>query len=140
MSERDFAALRVSIVGLGKLGAAMAAAVADRGHTVVGYDVDPRPVRAIAAGRAPMTDPLMQEMIARSAGRLSVTQDLAAAVHGTDVTFVVVPTPSEPSGALSIAQAERAFSEIGTALADKEAYHLVVLTSTVLPGATRHGL
>src|SRR5207244_13365270 len=54
--------------------------------------------------------------------------------------FVIVPTPSDASGAFSLRYAAWAFGEIGAALADKTGYHLVVLTSTVLPGATRHGL
>ena len=55
------------------------------------------------------------------------------------LTFVIVPTPSDARGAFSLDAAARAFDEIGRALAKKDAYHLVVLTSTVLPGATRQG-
>lgn len=140
MTERTDAPLRISVVGLGKLGASMAAAMADGGHQVIGYDVDTRAVRAVQSGKAPVAEPQLQEMIDRNRGRLSATSDLAEAIGGSDVTFVVVPTPSEPSGSFGLMPARRAFAEIGAALAAKPSYHVVVLASTVLPGATRHGL
>lgn len=140
MSDPAGIALRVSVVGLGKLGASMAAAMADRGHRVVGYDLDPRVVDVLATGHAPVSEPQLEEMIGRNRERLTATRDLAAAVASSDLTFVVVPTPSEPTGSLSLVHAQRAFTDIGAALAHKRGYHLVALTSTVLPGATRYGL
>src|SRR5262249_8099969 len=68
------------------------------------------------------------------------THDCAEAISSSDVTFVVVPTPSDATGAFSIEYAAAAFATIGAALAKKDDYHLVVLTSTVLPGSTRYGL
>jgi UDPglucose 6-dehydrogenase len=64
----------------------------------------------------------------------------AEAVNETELTFVIVPTPSDERGAFSLQYAIYAFREIGKALAAKNERHTVVLTSTVLPGATRHGL
>ena len=129
-----------SVVGLGKLGASMAAAIAHRGHRVVGVDVDPRVVAGLAEGRAPVHETGLQELVTANRARLSSTSSHEQAVEATDVTFVVVPTPSEPDGTFSIRYAASAFEEIGRALRRTEGYHLVVLTSTVLPGATRYGL
>jgi UDPglucose 6-dehydrogenase len=56
------------------------------------------------------------------------------------VSFVIVPTPNSKKGAFSLQYAGRAFKEIGSAIAEKKTYHLVVLTSTLLPGSTRYGL
>jgi len=129
-----------SIVGLGKLGAGMAAAIASRGHRVIGVDVVPAAIDAVNAGRAPVQETDLEETIAAHRDRISATLDMTAAVHASDATFVVIPTPSAPDGSFDIRYAREAFSAIGAALRTKDGYHLVVLTSTVLPGATRYGL
>jgi len=129
-----------SIVGLGKLGASMAAAIASRGFNVIGVDVDRRAITLLNTGRAPVQETHLEELIAANRGRLRATLDHRDAIRHSDVTFVVVPTPSDERGAFSLQYATWAFREIGRALVDKSTYHVVVLTSTVLPGATRYGL
>ena len=129
-----------SIVGLGKLGASMAAAIASRGLPVIGVDVNERSVALLAAGRAPVQETDLEATIQANRARLRATLSHREAVLGSDVTFVIVPTPSDERGAFSIRHAEEAFAAIGRALREKDEYHLVVLTSTVLPGATRYGL
>jgi UDPglucose 6-dehydrogenase len=129
-----------SVVGLGKLGASMAAAIAARGFPVVGVDVNELAVAAVNAGEAPVYEKNLAETIAANRERLRATTSVLDAVGDSDVTFVVVQTPSDEAGAFSLQYASAAFREIGHALAVKEDYHLVVLTSTVLPGATRYGL
>ncbi|MFW6078102.1 MAG: UDP-glucose dehydrogenase family protein [Gemmatimonadota bacterium] len=132
--------MRFSVVGLGKLGASMAAAIADRGHEVVGVDVDPRAVDAVNAGRAPVDETGLTERIEANRERLRATLDHGEAVRESELTFVVVPTPSDDRGAFSLQYAAEAFREIGRGLRTKDGYHNVVLTSTVLPGSTRYGL
>ena len=131
---------RYSIVGLGKLGASMAAAIAGRGFDVIGVDVNQRSVELLNGGHAPVQETDLEAMIAANRERLCATSSHLEAILSTDVTFVIVPTPSDENGAFSLRYAESAFREIGRALAEKSGYHLVVLTSTVLPGATRYGL
>ena len=140
MQDNKRVQLRVSVVGLGKLGASMAAAIADGGHTVIGYDVEPSMVAALAAGQAPVQESNLQTYVDRNRDRLHARSDLQSVITETDLTFVVVPTPSEPSGAFSLVHAEAAFRAIGEALRHKDTYHLVVLSSTVLPGSTRFRL
>lgn len=132
--------LRCSVFGLGKLGAPLAAALASRGHSVIGVDVNPELVGALNAGRAPSQETDLQYLVATGRKLLRATTDAVDAIQSSDVTFVVVPTPSDSDGSFSIHFARDAFERIGQALAGKDSYHLVVLTSTVLPGATRHGL
>src|SRR5438093_7271022 len=129
-----------SIVGLGKLGASMAAAIASRGHDVIGVDVNHRSVDAVNAGRAPVQETGLQALIAQNRDRLRATMSHEEAIRESELTFVIVPTPSDERGAFSLQYAAYAFREIGKALAKKRDRHTVVLTSTVLPGATRHGL
>jgi len=129
-----------SVIGLGKLGASMMAAIASRGFNVIGVDINPRTVELVNAGHAPVWETKLEETIAANRERLRATLSHREAILGSDLTFVVVPTPSDNRGAFSLQYAAWAFREIGRALKDKEEYHLVVLTSTVLPGSTRYGL
>jgi UDPglucose 6-dehydrogenase len=126
----------VSVVGLGKLGAPMAACFAARGFEVVGVDLDAKKVEAINEGRAPVHEPGLAEWIAKGNGRLKASQDLEAAVRGTDCTFIVVSTPSEPGGGFSLRYVLPVCESIGRALREKQDFHVVVLTSTVMPGST----
>ena len=89
--------MKLSIVGLGKLGSPMAAVMVHKGHSVVGVDVNPAYVAAIQEGRAPVNEPDLAAMIQANRERLSATVDCAAAVLATDVTFIMVPTPSNPT-------------------------------------------
>jgi len=132
--------VRFSVVGLGKLGASMAAAIASRGFYVIGVDVNHRAVELVNAGHAPVQETNLEETIAANRERLRATLSHREAILNSDVTFVVVPTPSDDRGAFSLQYAAWAFREIGRALKEKDGYHNVVLTSTVLPGSTRYGL
>jgi UDPglucose 6-dehydrogenase len=128
--------MNISVVGLGKLGAVLAAVMADRGHRVAGVDVNPAAVSAINKGLAPVSESGLEELIGRNAARLSATADMAAAVAESDVTFVVVPTPSGADGTFSLQFVLNAAESIALALRAKPRYHLVVISSTVMPGST----
>ena len=129
-----------SVIGLGKLGASMAAAMADRGFQVIGVDINRRTVDLINEGHAPVQETDLEDTISANMERLHATLSHREAVMNSEVSFVVIPTPSDEKGAFSIQYAAWAFKEIGRSLAEKEGYHLVVLTSTVLPGSLRYGL
>jgi len=126
----------VSTIGLGKLGAPLAACLASKGLHVVAVDVDEKKVDAVNSGRAPVHEPGLEEMIEENRPRLKATTSIAEAIAATGVTFIVVPTPSAPDGEFSLEYALTACAEIGKALAEKDGYHLVVMTSTVMPGST----
>lgn len=132
--------VRYSVIGLGKLGASMAAAIASRGFYVIGVDVNHRVVELVNAGHAPVQETGLEETIVANRKRLRATLSHEEAILSSDVSFVVVPTPSDEQGAFSLQYAAWAFREIGRALKKKDGYHNVVLTSTVLPGSTRYGL
>jgi UDPglucose 6-dehydrogenase len=131
----DGSNIHLSVIGLGKLGAPLAACLAGRGFTVTGADIVPYVVSSINEGRSPHQEPGLGELIAGCQGRLSATADVQAAVRASEATFVVVPTPSEADGRFSLRFALEACDRIGQVLRDK-AYHLVVITSTVMPGST----
>jgi UDPglucose 6-dehydrogenase len=128
--------MNACVIGLGKLGSPLAACLAAKGLTVIGVDLDPQKVDALNKGNAPVHEPGLAEMIAKSQGRLKATDDVEAAVRDSEITFIVVSTPSEPSGGFSLRLVDPVCQAIGRALAAKSGYHVVVLTSTVMPGTT----
>ncbi|MCC6719552.1 MAG: nucleotide sugar dehydrogenase [Acetobacteraceae bacterium] len=124
------------VVGLGKLGAPLAAVLASVGHRVVGVDLNPAAVQALNEGRAPVAEPGLQERLAMAGGRLRATTDFADAIPASDLSFVIVPTPSGANGMFSNRYVVDAVRRIGTALRGTDRYHVVNITSTVMPGAT----
>lgn len=128
--------MRISVIGLGKLGSPMAACFAARGFTTIGVDLNESYVEAINEGSAPVFEPGLAEMIAEGRACLTATTDAHEAVVGTDATFVIVPTPSGEGGGFSLEYVLPVMETIGRALAEKSSYHLVALTSTVMPGST----
>jgi UDPglucose 6-dehydrogenase len=126
----------ISIMGLGKLGSPLAACFAERGFRVTGVDVDAKKVEALNKGLAPVYEPGLAELIQQTQGRLTATQDTEEAVRKSDATFIVVSTPSEVSGGFSLRYVLPCLERIGRTLRTKTGFHLVVLTSTVMPGST----
>jgi UDPglucose 6-dehydrogenase len=128
--------MQISVIGLGKLGAVLAGVMADRGHTVVGVDVNPASVEAINKGLSPVSEPGLGDMIRKNAERLSATGDVGAAIAASEITFIVVPTPSGPDGTFTVKYVLNAIEPIALALKEKSSYHIVVVSSTVMPGQT----
>jgi len=131
---------KISVFGLGKLGASMLAGFASRGFRVIGTDINQKAVEAVHRHEAPVQETGLGEMIRENRARIRATSSPDEALEESEISIVIVPTPSDHRGAFSIEYAKHAFADIGKALKKKKEYHTVVLTSTVLPGATRHGL
>jgi len=126
----------VAVIGLGKLGSPMAAAIAARGVSVIGVDLDPAKVDSINRGEPPVQETNLAAYIRRGRKHLRATGDIPAAVMDSDIVFIIVPTPSEPHGGFSLRHLLPACEEIGRALRKKKAFTTVVVTSTVMPGST----
>ena len=132
--------MKVSVFGLGYVGSVSAAAFADQGHDVVGVDVVRDKVDAVNSGRSPIVEPGLADLLARGvgSGRLRATTSTEDAVRSTDLSLICVGTPSRRNGSLDLKYLTRVCAEIGEVLRGKDAYHVVVVRSTVLPGTT-HG-
>src|SRR5215470_13794048 len=126
----------ISVFGLGYVGTVTAACLAHMGHNVIGVDLSKTKVEAMAAGRSPIVEPRVGTLIseAQAAGRLHATSDSASAVMHSEISFLCVGTPSLKNGKLDLGHIEPVCREIGQVLKTKDAFHLVVLRSTVLPG------
>lgn len=130
--------MRISVFGLGYVGSVSAAAFAADGHHVIGVDVHPDKVDAINQGRSPIVEPGLDALLAEgvASGRLRATTSTAEAIDNTDLSLVCVGTPSRKNGSLDLTYLTRVCEQIGDVLATKDAYHVVVIRSTVLPGTT----
>jgi UDPglucose 6-dehydrogenase len=128
--------MKISIIGSGYVGLVSGACLAERGHDVVCVDNDERKVRIIESGEAPIHEAGLTELLRRNVGsRLSATTDLAAAVAGSEVTFIAVGTPAI-DGHIDLRYVAQAAGEIGRAMRTKKSYHTLVVKSTVIPGTT----
>ena len=130
--------VKVSVFGLGYVGCVSAGSLAAQGHHVIGVDVNPDKVAAINAGRSPIVEPGLDEVLTRAvaAGCLRATTSPEEAVADSDVSLLCVGTPSRKNGSLDLTYLERVSAQIGRALRSKSNYHVVVVRSTVLPGTT----
>lgn len=129
----------LSIFGLGYVGSVTAACLAHKGHRVIGVDVNPDKVEMLEAGRSPVIEAQLDELVAEGhrAGLLHATTDTSAAIAQSDVSFACVGTPSPRNGKIDVTQIEHVCREIGRGLAGKNSYHTIVLRSTVLSGTTQ---
>lgn len=127
---------RISIMGLGYVGAVCCACQANDGHTVIGVDVNKQKLDLIASGKAPIVEAQLDDLlsVAVDKGTLTTSSDVEYAIQNTDITFVCVGTPSDKNGGLDLTFVERVCEDIGAALKNKSEFHLVVIRSTVLPG------
>ena len=128
--------MKISIFGLGYVGAVSLACLSRDGHQVVGVDIDAAKLELIAAGKTPVVEEGMVDLMAASAasGRVSVTSDAQQAVHVTDLSLVCVGTPSAANGSQDQGAVLRLANEIGRAIAAKAQPHFVVIRSTLVPG------
>ncbi len=132
--------MRISIFGLGYVGAVCAGCLSARGHDVVGVDISATKIDLINNGKSPIVEPGLEDLLQQGlrSGRLRGTTDVAAAVRDTEVSFICVGTPSKKNGDLELDYIEGVCREIGLALRDKAERHTVVVRSTVLPGTAKN--
>lgn len=131
--------MKISIFGLGYVGSVSLGCLAANGHEVIGVDISQAKVDFVDAGRSPIVEPGLDQVIAkqRAAGRVSATTDLVSAVRGTEVSFICVGTPPTPRGHLDLDGIFRVGRDIGAAIGGKDSFHVVAIRSTVLPGTNR---
>jgi len=128
--------MKISVLGLGYVGAVSSGCLARDGHDVIGVDSDSLKVDLINSGKAPIVEPGLAEIIEQqiAAGRLSATTEVAAAIQHSDLSLVCVGTPSLKNGGIELQYVRRVCEQIGTALRDHQGAPVVVMRSTLLPG------
>ncbi|MFG6486103.1 nucleotide sugar dehydrogenase [Roseateles sp. BYS78W] len=131
--------MKVSVFGLGYVGAVSCACLPELGHEVVGVDINALKVELIASGQSPVVEEGIEELISAAvkAGKLTATNDVAAAVQGTEVSLISVATPSLPNYMPDLTALDAVVGQIGAEIAKKDGHHTLVIRSTVAPGTTR---
>ena len=131
--------MKISILGLGYVGAVSAGLLGRDGHNVIGVDPYQPKVDLINAGKTPVIEKDIGDIIAAAvkATRLRATRDAHEAVHASEISLICVGTPSLPNGSLDLKYVRAVCEEIGQALRTKDDYHVVVARSTMLPGSMR---
>lgn len=131
--------MRISIFGLGYVGAVSAGCLARQGHEVIGVDPAPAKVELVNAGRTPIIEKDIGEIIDQMTRtkRLRATTDMAAAVRDSELSLICVGTPSRVNGGLDLSYVRRVCEQIGSELRHKDEFHVVVARSTMLPGSMR---
>jgi GDP-mannose 6-dehydrogenase len=131
--------MKISILGIGYVGAVSAGCFAREGHEVIGVDTDRTKVDLINAGRTPIIEKDIGEIIAEqvAAGRLRAATDVPQAVRNADLVFVCVGTPSLSNGGIDLRYVRRVCEQIGITLKTHHGAPVVVIRSTMLPGTMR---
>lgn len=128
--------MKISVIGLGKLGLPMAAVAASKGFFVYGIDNNRNVIEGLKKGETFLKEPGLKEMVRKFKKSILVTDDIGEAVLNSEITFVITPTPSKANGFFSTKFVEAVVKDIAKNLKKKKKYHLVVVVSTVMPGAT----
>ena len=129
--------MKISVIGSGYVGAVTAVCFADVGHEIICVDIDEKKVQQLNAGIPPIYEEGLEELLKEYAEkRLIATTDYEYAILNTDISFVCVGTPSEEDGSINLSIVRSAAESIGSALAKKKGYHVVVVKSTVVPETT----
>lgn len=128
--------MKISVFGLGYVGAVSAACFAKEGHQVTGVDVSQTKVDIINQGRSPIVEEGINELINKMVDekRLRATTNVVEAIRETEISLVCVGTPSNANGSLDLRYVERVCEEIGAEIKNKDTRHTVVMRSTMLPG------
>lgn len=128
----------ISVVGLGYVGAVSMACLAHLGFRMVGVDVSQEKVHAIRQGVSPIVEERLGELLEEgvNAGLITATENIAAAVLSTNVTFLSVGTPTSEDGGCDLTFVRHASRAMGQAIGMKDGYHVVVLRCSVPPGTT----
>lgn len=129
----------IAIFGLGYVGVVSAACLAQRGHHVIGVDVNELKVDMVNRGHSPIIEADIGDLVcaARASGRLRATMDWREAVASSDMAWLCVSTPSQANGNIDRQYLSHVCEQIGSAIKDRESPYTIVVRSTALPGTTR---
>lgn len=131
--------MKISVFGLGYVGAVSCACFAKIGHTVIGVDVNNSKIDLINSGKSPIVEKDLDEYIKEAVEqkKLTATLDLSFAIKQTELSLVCVGTPSQITGAIDLSFIYRICQEIGQEIKNKSTFHTIVIRSTIIPGTIK---
>ena len=130
--------MKISVFGLGYVGAVSCGCLSAIGHQVIGVDTNALKVRMINDGESPVVEDGINELIAAAvkAGTLRATADVEDAVLNSEISLISVATPSNPNYTPNLTAIDAVIGSIGAVIRKKNGPHTVVIRSTVQPGTT----
>ena len=131
--------MKISVFGLGYVGAVTAACLSEEGHSVTGVDIAENKVANINAGQSTIIEEKIGELIENNVkqGRLRATLDTKQAIADSSMAIVCVGTPSRRDGSLNQEYLRQVVAQIGDELRDRQEPFLVVIRSTMVPGTMK---
>jgi len=131
---------KVSVIGLGKLGLPLALCFSSHNIEVVGYDIRSSWIKELQRNKAPINEPLVQDLLSKYNRRIQFTDKAELLVKQSDISFIVVPTPSNNDGSFSSVYIEEVIKILAPFIKTKKRKHILVVTSTISPETTEHVL
>ena len=127
---------KISVVGLGKLGQCLAIALGHKNFETIGIDINQDVINSLNNNKETVSEPGLQNLLEKNSSNLDFTSDANAAIEKTDITMILVGTPSDREGWFSNEYVESSLQNLSEALkVSKKPYHLFVINSTVMPGS-----
>jgi UDPglucose 6-dehydrogenase len=124
----------ISIFGLGKVGCSLLCCFAAKGWPTIGVDIDDDTISKLKNGLSPIYEPHIQDLLSENKERISVTKDYEYAILNSNISIIILPTPSLDDGSFTLEILLSALKRISDILKSKDQFHLLIITSTVLPG------
>jgi UDPglucose 6-dehydrogenase len=122
--------MKVTVIGTGYVGLTTGVCLAYLGHEVTCVDHDEEKVARLQAGKCPIYEPFLEELMALSRKRLSFTASYESSVPGAEIIFIAVGTPSLPDGSPNLTYLRQAASEIGRTLNSE---NVVIVNKSTVP-------
>lgn len=134
--------MKIAIYGMGYVGCVSGACLAELGHDIIGVDINQNKLELIEKGESPIIEPGLDKLIKKGiqSGKLTTSSNPEGATKQTEVSIVCVGTPSRINGSLETQYIERVLEQIGGALKESDAWHVIVIRSTMLPTIFRSQL
>ena len=127
--------MNISVIGLGKLGLCTAACFASKGYRVIGVDTNQHVLDQLRLKQCPVDEPGLEEFLGKSWGNLTVTDNACEAISNSEITLIIVPTPSRSDRKFTNKYIENVLESLAPALKKKDSFHVIDVVSTVMPGS-----
>ncbi|MCD6561842.1 MAG: hypothetical protein J7L16_08825, partial [Deltaproteobacteria bacterium] len=121
--------MNISVIGLGKLGLCTAACFASKGHRVIGVDTNQHVLDHLRLKQCPIDEPGLEEFLGKSWDNLTVTDNACEAISNSEITLIIVPTPSRSDGKFANKYIENVLESLAPALKKKDSFHVIDVVS-----------
>lgn len=127
--------MKISVIGLGKLGLCIAACFASKKHTVLGYDKNKEVISQVSNNLLPVNEPGLKQLLKKARSNFHIMNSVADCVLNSNITLIIVPTPSDPKGRFTNKYIEDVLRKISPILKNKKTFYVIDIISTIMPAS-----